>query len=140
MEDHCGHVKRSHYALNEALGMGTKGLELDHKDSAKPQPQEVERPTTGDSTKSEASGEMRLAWMFVQGWRQRLQRGEQLVEEHRSDATAGDDSRSVRGRRRSSASINSRLSYVTGSIESAELKVKQDTRVRKDSVHSGSDL
>ncbi|KAK8052217.1 hypothetical protein PG993_003602 [Apiospora rasikravindrae] len=132
--------------------MGTKGLDLNNDTQApeKSQAQEGERPTTADSAKSEVNGEMRLAWMFVQGWRQRLQRGEQLVEEHRSEA-ASDDGRSVRnrGRRRSSASINSRLSYVTGSIESAELRVKPQqedgrgsgsSRVRKDSVYSGSDL
>lgn len=36
-----------------------------------------------DDTVSVASGDFRLAWMFVSGWRQRLNTGYDLVEMHK---------------------------------------------------------
>lgn len=98
--------------------MGTKGLEPEAssgggKAGEKPLYQEVRRSrsmTTGNPANEVVNSEMRLAWMFVQGWRQRLQRGEKLLEEHREEEPpsvagvhAGDDDDEIRcsGRRSS---------------------------------------
>jgi hypothetical protein len=39
---------------------------------------------------SEASGDFRLAWLFVTGWRQRLSTGYDLVEMHKREWDAED--------------------------------------------------
>ncbi|KAK7958074.1 hypothetical protein PG996_010484 [Apiospora saccharicola] len=85
--------------------MGTRGPLLLPEE--KPPCQETrKRSMTSASQASEpVNSDMRLAWMFVQGWRQRLQRGEQLLEEHREeDLPAGgyDGDAVTNGRRRSS--------------------------------------
>lgn len=73
--------------------MGTKGLESVPESAIvgapeeKPQgPEGRKRAMTSVNPANEVvNGDMRLAWMFVQGWRQRLRRGEKLLEEHREE-------------------------------------------------------
>ncbi|KAK8042869.1 hypothetical protein PG994_013352 [Apiospora phragmitis] len=85
---------------------------------------------------------MRLAWMFVEGWRQRLRRGEKLVEKHRSELAAEEENTADQEMRngRSSPSSNSRLSYGTMrsilvSRDPAERRIKKDRARNQKSVH-----
>ncbi|KAK6853693.1 hypothetical protein PG995_010505 [Apiospora arundinis] len=138
--------------------MGTKGLGLTSISEApeKPHEQEVEKKshiTAPSPAKDEVNGDMRLAWMFVQGWRQRLLRGEKLVEKHRTECPGEDDEHehvkhsvpSDGGSSVSPSRSSRRLSYGTlGSVmviegkNPAEQRIKKDRSVWRDkSVHWG---